>query len=479
MRVLKYFFFILIFHLQFGAEATSYLSTYSPESYREVVSENRRVGKIESNWKQISSSQIQFSEKSVMKITLFGKPQEIETNVQVITDPNLQIQSFEYEMKSPDSQMKVSGRRQDSKMILKKIQAGKEQIKEILIQEPLLFLPLIRPYLLKEGLLKLNGSMQRSALLLEPAALTIIPVSLEVQSTSKGYLVKTVYLSQSLEAQLDKNGQLIEERTDFAGLPMVERIIEKNQYTKTALTGTQADLVERVKVPFPKIANPREIESLEIQIDGIPFHNFELNRHRQSLNANRLRIVKEKKIESAPVQSLVGRTEFDKYLTGDVSVPVFDPLIQRKAREIVGNENDLWKRAKKIHEFVYKHLEKDPYVSLPDALEALQSGRGDCNEHAVLYTALARAAGVPTRTLVGLVYSDSFYGGGQPGFYYHAWVEVFTGKTWVSIDPTWNQIPSDVTHIAFVEGGADQQIQIAGLMGKIRLSPVNAAVRVR
>ena len=71
---------------------------------------------------------------------------------------------------------------------------------------------------------------------------------------------------------------------------------------------------------------------------------------------------------------------------------------------------------------------------------------------------------------MGLVYGDQFYG--EPGFYYHAWVEVYTGKEWVAIDPTWNQIPADATHIAFVEGGLDQQVQVTALMGKIRLSPL-------
>jgi len=114
---------------------------------------------------------------------------------------------------------------------------------------------------------------------------------------------------------------------------------------------------------------------------------------------------------------------------------------------------------------------------LPDALEALETGEGDCNEHSVLYTALARAAGVPARIVVGLVYAND--GSGHAGFYYHAWVEVYTGNEWIAIDPTWDQVPADATHIAFVEGGVDEQIQIAALMGKIKLSSVHGSAAVR
>src|SRR6185436_18023461 len=99
-----------------------------------------------------------------------------------------------------------------------------------------------------------------------------------------------------------------------------------------------------------------------------------------------------------PVQSLIGQTNMDAYLKGDALTEVYDPVIQKQAREIVGQEPDLWKRALLIHDFVYKQLEKAPTVSIPNALEVLKTKKGDCNEHAVLFTALARAAGVPTRT---------------------------------------------------------------------------------
>jgi transglutaminase-like putative cysteine protease len=169
------------------------------------------------------------------------------------------------------------------------------------------------------------------------------------------------------------------------------------------------------------------------------------------------------------VDAVKKRNDLRSNLLADAQTPVNDPTIQAKAKEIVGSEQDVWQRALKIHEFVFRYLVKEPTISMPNALQVLKSGRGDCNEHAALYTALARAAGVPTRTVVGLVYSDHFYG--DAGFYYHAWVEVNTGSSWVALDPTWNQIPADATHIAFVDGGLDKQLQITSLMGKVKLQP--------
>src|SRR6185503_1442450 len=64
----------------------------------------------------------------------------------------------------------------------------------------------------------------------------------------------------------------------------------------------------------------------------------------------------------------------------------------------------------------------------PSAHHVLETRRGDCNEATTLYVALARAAGLPARSVAGLIYLNG-------RFYYHAWAEVFLGE-WVALDPT-------------------------------------------
>ncbi len=77
--------------------------------------------------------------------------------------------------------------------------------------------------------------------------------------------------------------------------------------------------------------------------------------------------------------------------------------------------------------------------SLPSAAEVLRTRVGDCNEHTALFVALARAAGLPARIAVGLVYL-------RGGFYYHAWPEVYVEERgrglWLPVDPTLNQFPA-------------------------------------
>jgi hypothetical protein len=62
-----------------------------------------------------------------------------------------------------------------------------------------------------------------------------------------------------------------------------------------------------------------------------------------------------------------------------------------------------------------------------------RSGEGDCTEHAVLLTALARAAGLPARVVVGFVL---VWSGGSVDAYGHAWTEIHDGTDWRRVDGT-------------------------------------------
>lgn len=153
----------------------------------------------------------------------------------------------------------------------------------------------------------------------------------------------------------------------------------------------------------------------------------------------------------------------DDYLGSDGFIQTAHERIRETAAGIVGEETDTWRKARKIHDWVFQNIEKIPVFSIPSALETLETREGDCNEHAVLYTALARAAGVPARVACGLVWSDELQ-----GFYYHAWPEVYAGK-WFWVDPTFGQPLADATHIKLLAGSLEQWTQLAAYLGQVQL----------
>lgn len=159
-----------------------------------------------------------------------------------------------------------------------------------------------------------------------------------------------------------------------------------------------------------------------------------------------------------------GATEIEvDALRSDGFVQSNHPRVINRAREIVGGEADPWKAAVLIHDWVYAELEKIPVVSVPSALEVLSRREGDCNEHTVLFAALARAVEIPTRIALGLAWSDTY-----DGFYYHAWPEVYVGE-WVAMDPTFGQRRADATHIKLLTGGIEEWQGIMPYIGRVKL----------
>src|SRR5262249_1997349 len=60
--------------------------------------------------------------------------------------------------------------------------------------------------------------------------------------------------------------------------------------------------------------------------------------------------------------------------------------------------------------------------------------KGDCRHAGVLGATLARAAGIPSRTAVGLVYVEDRTRG--PCLAFHMWFEVWVNGQWLALDGT-------------------------------------------
>lgn len=478
-RVLRFFESMIFFYVLFvfasgliaGEESVpAFLAKFPREIEQKLVSEGRVVGRQRYTW-TTEANLLRFDEESELKLTLFKKLQDIVTSGRTWTDAQLQIQKISFQMKSAESRIEISGEKKGAKLHLKISQAGQVQQKDLETQEPMVTSALIRPFLLMKGLS--DKPVERTAMMLEPSALTIVPFKIRISKKSKEvWNIDINYLQHRMLSEMTADGRVIKETSDFAGMPVEALPLESKESKTLKIEGSRGDLVELAKVQYPSISNSRDLKNLSVKISGVDLKSFQLTRHRQTLKSDRLTIsVETLPTIGLPYQSLIDKPEMEAYLKGDALTEVNDPAIQKQSLQIVGAEKDLLKRALLIKDFVYRTLEKTPTVSVPNALEVLKSKKGDCNEHSVLFTALARAAHIPTRTVVGLVYSLGSHG--APGFFYHAWVEVFTGKEWLALDPTWNQAPADATHMAFVEGGLEQQVLVTSLMGKIKLSPAD------
>ena len=210
------------------------------------------------------------------------------------------------------------------------------------------------------------------------------------------------------------------------------------------------------------IPDPSRLQRVVLDIQGARLARLNVDGGRQRLNGSQLSIEKES-VDNLP--STISKTETAHI---DERLLASTPFIQsdhRKIRELAGSivsESDPpLEKARKLVAWIQEHVERRPVVSMPDALATLENKAGDCNEHAVLLAAMARAAGIPTDIEAGLVYLKG-------RFYYHAWNRMFLGK-WITVDALFNQIPADVTHIRLSSGDPEGQLDLMDVIGKIQL----------
>ena len=125
-----------------------------------------------------------------------------------------------------------------------------------------------------------------------------------------------------------------------------------------------------------------------------------------------------------------------------------DAGLARRARGIASLSRDDVAKMKRLTSFVRSHMSvtEIDMLGYGTAVEAFNSRRGDCTEYAVLLAAMGRAAGIPTRVVIGSVYARHFEGH-RHVFVPHTWVQAWTGNAWQSFDAAIGSF--DSTHLAF------------------------------
>jgi len=130
--------------------------------------------------------------------------------------------------------------------------------------------------------------------------------------------------------------------------------------------------------------------------------------------------------------------------------PADHPAIQQLALEATGRSLEPRQQVAALIRYVHAFLRYEDGHGGTSVLDLLDDPVGDCTEFADLFTTLARSLDLPARTVFGLAYADRR----PPGFAFHAWNEVYVDDRWLAVDPTWNQLQVDATHLPLPRHGA-------------------------
>ena len=282
----------------------------------------------------------------------------------------------------------------------------------------------------------------------------------------EAWLVKAFFRTVEANMWVDKEGRLIKGRLPL-GITVMRTTKEE---IKKEMAGVR-DLPEMMglaAVPVEgDLPDPRSLKRLKLEIVKGGDLQIASDDFRQKRKKNEVEIVREP-IPKSAYKLPCADPHYEIFLVSSMFIRSDHDDIIAKAKEIVGDEKDPVKAARLINTWVYKNLKKVPTPAVPDALSVLYGKQGDCNEHAVLSVALARAVGIPAKIALGLVYLED-------GFYYHAWCVYWTGKRWITADPLINQMPVDASHIALLYGDVDKHANVLAYLGKLKFKILEAS----
>ena len=249
-----------------------------------------------------------------------------------------------------------------------------------------------------------------------------------------------------------------------------ELVISGNQESTISYTVEQKIEVppdiKRIRVSFVEPQNFRsqtynqEILGVKFQMDpaaakqekttdqyGNKIHHFHWENLPQSITFKAM-IKAHNFVQLGEIRSSTGyplpnlSLEFAPFLEATDFVQSQNPQLMKKAREIAGESEVQIEVVQSVLRFIVDHLRYDLLPERFDALYALETGSGNCQNYSHLAAALLRALSIPVRIVNGLTFKKNYtIPVGQLEYSFdmaegrHAWIEVyFPDLGWLPFD---------------------------------------------
>jgi hypothetical protein len=438
---------------------------------------------------------LRLAEVVVLDIPAPGDTHRTEVRTDVNLSRSLRLRDFTTTVRGDGGRFVVRGAVEaDSVLALRLTGAGAESRSVVRLARPVVLTPLLAMSIALGG--ELVPGRRHSVRVLDPALLdpeeatlavaaesTLIMADSAVLDSAAGRFVPVAWDTVRAWA-IDVSGTGPARRVwvDEHGLPVMETVtggfrIERSAfeiaYENFRRLGERAlgtappagSIVRRTVlaagVAAPPAAGPRD--RLRLALAGRPLDGLALDGDRQRLAGDTLTIRRERPEELSPALRIpTGLRDLAPYLRPTTLIQSTDPRMQAQARQAVERTRQAQTAAERLVAWVHRNVTRAGEPGGPSAIDVLETRRGDCDEHTILFTALARAVGLPARTVSGLVYLNG-------SFYYHAWPEVYLG-TWVAVDPTFGQFPADAGHVRLAIGGLARQSEMARLLGELTIT---------
>ena len=406
---------------------------------------NRKVGYASTSYEKAGEELIIKHEREI-DVKKNGKDSVLYENLKCLCSLSYSIKSFEYESHFKDeSGVKVRGEAGQDNIIFFLESSEKRKVYRIPRKDfyfPVTLIPVLVQQKPAAGaaftipfLNIANLSVNDERVVLEE--IRPVKVGMDIFGVYKFKSGNTIWWA-------NEKGLIVKEKSPIG-------VILYSQAEKFAKDPSDRTLFDYTSLPYLKsnkiIENPEALKTFKVRINGFTLQT--------KLYENSPVILKNKTltIQKIDLETLKGKSyhlpftggQLKSYLSPDKWVlSNYKPLQDTGLIYARSNKSDAFLLTQYLMNYVFSLVRTRPLFVLSDSKSFIESLSGDYLERAVMLATYARAAGLPTRLVGGLVYLNGY-------FYFHAWPEVWLSQ-WVPVDPTFAQFPADVTHIPLKEG---------------------------
>ena len=442
-----------------------------------------------------------FQSDSLWEIQAMGIPFEIKVENAGTVFKDLSMRTFRFVFQSSGQSIRIEGevnKQEDGKAVMTLVthSEGSAVEKQVELDGPVYSTDTVHLLAARDGL---KPGANYIYPVYDPLTMSLSEISVSVEGKDEielkdGEKMSAFKLVQDYKgfkatSWVDKDGEVYQENSQVSGIPFTalresaEEAVDTGYKAPSFMpeptpNSGSLDLIDNSRVLVNvRFRDPSAVSEMETLITGEDLDDIPSDGYFQTISersSGRIKMKAQRLDYGSIIPALPQQTppyaETDDalkpFLEDDALIQVSNPRIKDKAMEIAGDAKNAWDASERIAKWLYQNLEKEFRVTIPSALEVLNSMKGDCNEHSTLLTALTRSLGIPTKIVAGLVYQDD-------GFYYHAWNEIYAAGHWLPIDSTLYRLRMDAAHIKLAEGALDSQSDIAKLVGNLSIEVID------
>jgi len=411
--------------------------------------------------------------EAVMRLRLlsFDKKINLKSCDQVARD--LSLKDFNYEYDLDESRLQLIGQRTNSTLEIDIVSHGQKRRQTIPLEGNVYPTSIINLYPLMHGL---EIGRLYTYMVYDGETQTVSPVEQKILAyeesdlyPGRAFKIKTRLHGHEVTTWMDSQGKpLLEMSMGGVVISALESKSTAMQYLAQAALNKAETLLDfsLIKSDVP-IQDPQQLTFMEAALTGID-QNLQMPvDERQQCQRQDHEVfcrIQSQLADHRETDHFRFHVDAEQYLQPSYIIPCHDQRIRQTAQEIVTKADGTQQQILFLIDWMRANIRQEP-EDVFSALDVLDGKKAECQGHTFLYAALARALGIPTRVVNGIVYSVEFQ-----GFLYHTWAESLVDGHWIAIDPTFRQVPADATHIKLIEGEkVSDLLPLVDLIGKLKL----------